>query len=281
MIVPPIPNMAAGARAGAWFIEGPRDAAFVPEDAMRVARDNGLEVVREYACLDTSEGRRSTRLRVISDLENGVITTLIAADLGVIAQSNPDLQDLANALARSESRLILFDDGLDTDRSGGGAFADIILATTMWRRSILGTPVFSPEQLQAAAPVAIRSPAPFGYWWSDGRLEPHPREAPIRAEIYSLFADLSDARQVAAALNARGQRLRQNKRFEAADVRRIIRDPVTMGVFRGNRKRAYDPALDSKPVVYVPVAPLVSEALWKECNVKLDGAPDPDTPAKD
>lgn len=127
MIIPPIPNMAAGARAGAWFIEGPRDAAFVPEDAMRVARDNGLGVVREYACLDMSEGRRSTRLRVISDLENGVITTLIAADLSVIAQSNPDLQDLANALARSESRLILFDDGLDTDRSGGRAFADVIL----------------------------------------------------------------------------------------------------------------------------------------------------------
>lgn len=129
--------------------------------------------------------------------------------------------------------------------------------------------------------MAIRSPAPFGYWWSDGRLEPHPREAPIRAKIYSLFADLPDARQVAAALNARGQRLRQNKRFEAADVRRIIRDPVTMGVFRGNRKRAYDPALDSKPIVYVPVAPLVSEALWKECNVKLDGAPDPEAPAQD
>lgn len=54
MIGPPIPaHVSPGGRARAWFMESRQDAAFVPEDAMRVARENGLAVVREFTPAST------------------------------------------------------------------------------------------------------------------------------------------------------------------------------------------------------------------------------------
>ena len=256
-------------RAGAWFIVGDRDAAFVPANLTGFASKCELLIVREYACPDTLDGRKSTRLQVIQDLECGNISALIAADLTVIAQGNSDLLDITNALARSDGRLILCDDDIDTDRSGAPAFAAAILATAAWRRSIDDTTALSPLQSHTIAHVRIRTPAPFGYWWSEGRLEPHPREAPIRAEVYTLFVTLPDLAKVASTLKARGRRLRQRKRFTPADVRRILQDPVSIGVYRGNRKPEYDPAIDGLSVASVPVQPLVSESLWKECNARL------------
>lgn len=256
-------------RAGAWFIVRDRDAAFVPANLTRLASTCELVVVREYACPDTPDTRKSARLQVIQDLECGNISTLIAVDLADLVQSNSDLLDITNALARSDGRLILDEDNIDTDHSGAPAFAAAILAITSWRRAIESTAALSPFKSHTLAPVTNRSSAPFGYWWSEGRLELHPREAPIRAEVYTLFATLPDLFEVASTLNARGRRLRQRKRFTPADVKRILQDPVSMGVFRGNRKPKYDPAIDGPSVVSVPVQPLVSESLWKECNGQL------------
>lgn len=252
-------------RSCLWFISPDRDAAFAPLGLRRAADNNDLTVVREYSCSGTPTDRNIIRRRVISDLKRGVIGTIIAPNLSTIARTNSELQDVGNTLALAEGRLILTDDNLDTDLSGAQAFANVLLATAMWRGLMSGGDGRSQDISHPVAPVQLSAPAPFGFWWSDGRLEPHPLEAPIRAEAYALFRTLQNLADVATVLNSKGRRLRRKKRFTPTEVRRIIQDPVSMGIFRGNRKPDHklDPHRTTKSV---PVHQIVSEELWKECN---------------
>lgn len=256
-------------RCCVWFTSDEKDRSFIPLPLKQAAANNNLVIVREYGCLDIPTDRNIVRKRVISDLKRSVIGAIIAPSLSTIARSHSELQDLASAIGLAGGRLILTDDNLDTDRSGAQAFANVLLATAMWRASINGRDARNQLISYSPAPVQRVAAAPFGFWWSDGRLEPHPLEAPIRLEMYTLFASLRDLAEVTTSLNSRGRRLRRKRRFTPAEVKRMIQDPVSMGLYRGNCKHHHN--VDAQAAASsVSVHPIVTKELWSECNNLID-----------
>jgi hypothetical protein len=113
-----------------------------------------------------------------------------------------------------------------------------------------------PNAPPPAKPISPRTP--YGYAWCEGALVHDPVEAPVRKMIYELLVQLRRKKAVARALNEAGYRTRDGAEWSDTSIERLIRDPTAVGWYRSN------------PTASVQVQPIVSEELWKECNVFLD-----------
>lgn len=263
--------------AGLWMIEG--RAGHAQDDrtkAIDYARARGLDAAREYV-VERGAGesmRRVWRERLLGDARSGLIGAVISPSLTTLAVDAADLARFLREVQAAGLRLLVAEEDVDTAAPGGDLLYRLGMAVGRWAHVGSGVAVL-PEglHLEHATP-RIRSAAPFGYEWSEGRLAPNPREAPIRALIYELFSANPDRKSVASTLNARGLRRRGGQRFTERDIRLLIEDPVAKGMFRGNQKRAVDrtrhrDVRDPEKYAYTPVEAIVSADLWADCNAKL------------
>lgn len=140
---------------------------------------------------------------------------------------------------------------------------------------------FWARQLKASVPIRAKmgkntgGQASFGYRWTDDGLEPDPNEAPVRKLIYDLFLEHRRKKTVARLLNQMGYRTRNGAEFSDTTVTRLLRDPTAKGQHRANytTPEGRGKAAKLKPRedwVIQHVEPVVSDALWNECNAILD-----------
>ncbi|MFN3779753.1 MAG: recombinase family protein [Brevundimonas aurantiaca] len=260
-----------------WLIEGL--SADPPSDRARAeafAETRGLRVVRDYIVERgaAERARRFWRDRLIADIEDGKIRAVTTPSLSLLADSAGELSSWIDAVFEKGARIVISDEAIDTAEPGGALLPRLAGAMARWSRRQAGVADFDPGLLLERTSPRIRSPAPFGYHWVDGKLEPNPQEAPLRTLVYQLFAATPDRKTVASLLNSRGLRVRSGRRFTEKDVRMIIEDPVSKGQFRGNHKRVVERTLHrdlrtGDKFAYVRVEAVVSEALWDDCNTKL------------
>lgn len=261
--------------AALWINEG--FSAHSEQDrwaAEEFAASRGLVIGRDYR-VERGAGDRLRRFwidRLLDEARTGQIEAVVSPSLATLAAAPADLSRLLAAFRGAGLRLLVAAESVDTAEPGGDAVYRFTEAVARWAEARRAPVVPAGFHLQHDARQP-RNTAPFGYQWSEGRLIPNCREAPIRRLLFELYAVTPNRKAVAARLNAQGLRLRRGQRFTERDIRVLLEDPVAKGLFRGNFKRAVDHTrhytVRSDAFAHTVVEAIVSAELWADCNAKL------------
>ncbi len=169
--------------------------------------------------------------RLLWMIDNGEVSFVIIAKLDRLTRSVKDLAELLSRMSRSGVSLISVEESLDTGSAAGRLVLNIMCSISQWEREIIGERTsVALRHLKSQGFAAGH--APYGYMAqprteSDRNarirkpLVPNPKEQLILALVENLRQKDTSFFGIAALLNDRGYRTREDGKWSAQSVHRI------------------------------------------------------------
>jgi len=213
--------------------------------------------------------------RMMNDVRRGHIDNLVFSKLARLARNTRELLDFADFFQKHNAGLISLDEAIDTGSPIGRLFYTVIAAMAQWEREEIGSRIRASVAVRAKLGKPISGRVPFGYQIKDGKVVPHPDEAPVRKLMYELFAKHKRGRTAARLISAQGFRTWDGNEWSDTSVVRLLKDPSAKGQYRmnytkGNGKNGWWVAKPEHEWVLCPVEAIVTPELWQRCNDLLE-----------
>jgi site-specific DNA recombinase len=212
--------------------------------------------------------------RMLADVKRGHISGLIFSKLARLARNTKELLEFAERFRVHNADLVSLQESIDTSSPAGRLFYTMIAAMAQWEREEIGERIKASVAIRAKLGKPLSGVSPYGYRWKDKKLVLDPKEGPIKKRIFELFAEHRRKGFVARELNGAGYRTRAGFKWSDMAIGRMLRCPSAKGVYYLNRNRHLgDWTWEEKPQEewgVLEIEPIVSEALWNECNQILE-----------
>ncbi len=222
------------------------------------AKARGATVGTWHRDLDMSGARtdRPGLADAIVRVERGESQGIVVARLDRLARSLPVAFETINRIEAAGGQLVSVQEGVDPSTASGRMMRSLLLVLAEWYRDQVREGWETARERAVRRGVAVMSTVPTGYQrGQDGRLEPHPRWAPVIREVFERrargdgWADLARfVNELGVPVQYASGRDRGVGRWTGATVSKVVANRVYLGEVRHGEfvnDRAHEPLVNS------------------------------------
>ncbi len=189
----------------------------------------GWEVYKEYVD-DGYSGRdikRPAYQQMMGEMQNWDVLLVMKMDR--IHRNSRNFMDMMDALHKRGKEFVSMTESLDTSTAMGRFVVDIIQRIAQLESEQIAERVYIGMRQKASMGGILGFNAPFGYRFSDSRLEIVEREARVVKQIFEQYREGRTLRWIAKFLNSNGIKTKKNSKWSIWAVRRILKNPIYTG----------------------------------------------------